>query len=172
VEIPFFYKKATIYYDKYIREVVFNSQKEKKIMKRIMVFTFTLLTTLPIVNAITTFESCSAAQNLLSVNVSPDPLVPGGYSTFTVSGELSKATSNAVLGILFLDTNGRLIGKVLSTDVCVINNGCPVTFLSGEIGKVYVPAVLPLPHTISVIVGERTAKSANEALGCAIALVR
>jgi hypothetical protein len=138
-------------------------------MKRIMVFAFTLLTTLSIVNAITTFMPCSTAQNPLSVKVSPDPLVPGGYSTFTVSGELLKSTSNALLGILFLDKSGKLIGKVLSTDVCVINNGCPVTFLSVEIGKVYVPAVLPLPHTISVIVSERTAKSANEALGCAIA---
>jgi hypothetical protein len=137
-----------------------------------MVFAFTLLTTLSFVNAITTFVPCSTAQNPLSVKVSPDPLIPGGYSTFTVSGELSKATSNADLAILFFDTSGKRIGEISITDICVINNGCPVTFLSGIIGKVYVPAVLPLPHTISVLAAERTAKSAMEALGCATALVR
>ncbi|RIA86361.1 hypothetical protein C1645_779872 [Glomus cerebriforme] len=80
-------------------------------MKRIMIFAFALLATLSIVNA-ATFKSCPAdpfpPMNLLTVTISPDPLVPGEYSTFEVSGELSKPTSNADLFIGFSDTNSKL----------------------------------------------------------------
>ncbi|CAJ0824185.1 11768_t:CDS:2, partial [Entrophospora sp. SA101] len=51
------------------------------------------------------------------------------------------------------DKNGKLVCKL-----CMIN-GCLATYISGEIGKVYVPAVLPKPYTITVMVAERTAKS-------------
>nr|CAG8619789.1 9612_t:CDS:2 [Entrophospora candida] len=92
-----------------------------------MIFAFTLLATLSIVNAIlhkraTTFEPCDA-----------DP-----YPTHC--------------------------------KLCMIN-GCPATYISGEIGKVYVSAVLPKPYTITVTVAERTAKSGKEALGCTFASV-
>uniref|UniRef100_U9USQ1 Uncharacterized protein n=1 Tax=Rhizophagus irregularis (strain DAOM 181602 / DAOM 197198 / MUCL 43194) TaxID=747089 RepID=U9USQ1_RHIID len=79
-------QKTMIYYNEIFAKL--SITRKKKIMKRTMIYAFTLLVS--IVNAITTF--CKSSGSLINplVKISPNPLVPGEYITFEVSGELSQ----------------------------------------------------------------------------------
>jgi hypothetical protein len=136
-------------------------------------FIFVLLAILSVVNAIPhkralIFEKCKG-DNPLYVTASPDPLVPGGTSHFTVSGKIAPpATAGFVLGIAFLDSTAKeFLAPPLELDLCSISDvECPLSALSVE-GPVEVPANLPKSYMIVVVVFNKARTRVN----CAVSYI-
>jgi hypothetical protein len=137
-------------------------------------FVFILLATLSIVNAIPlhkralTFEKCPGlSASPLTVKATPDPLVPGGDSTFDISGELAAPPSKGSnIVVLFYDpAKQAIVGEPTTSDVCPVTDDCTGTDFTTSLA-VKVPA--DLPEAYSVVVGvSNVAEESIEA--CSIA---
>nr|CAG8521111.1 1151_t:CDS:1 [Entrophospora candida]CAG8642904.1 2724_t:CDS:1 [Entrophospora candida] len=125
------------------------------------IFAFLLFATLSmVVNAIphqllkraSTFVECptkpgEATSPLLTVTLSPDPVVAGTFDSFTISGALSRPIGKGdFIGVGFFNpaTNGFIGATTMAP-------ASPATPFS-QVVRVYVPAVLPAQYMIVVIV--------------------
>ncbi|RGB38142.1 hypothetical protein C1646_665639 [Rhizophagus diaphanus] len=146
-------------------------------MNRNFIFVFILLALLSIVNAIpishkllkrtTEFTECrqSPTPPLLSVVISPDPVVSGNTETFTASGTLDKDVPHGSELIAFFgdSSTSKIIGDIHRAPMC--EGGCPKAGTQFTKTLVYsnVPE-LPNPYDIVVGVVKKT-----DVLACAVA---
>ncbi|RHZ86188.1 hypothetical protein Glove_54g101 [Diversispora epigaea] len=147
------------------------------------IFVFILLTSLLMVNAIpyqlykrtTNFGACPVdpPPSLLTVKLSPDPIVPGKTVAVTISGKLAvevPAEQGSTLAqVPFLDTDYVPIIDPFSTDFCTCDGiKCPIPAGTEFNTVVNVPvpesAVLPPQFEIAVAI----VNGAGDFLGCAL----
>lgn len=147
-------------------------------MNRSLVFALILLITVSIVNAIphqlhkrtTSFGACSNVPSdtpVLSVTLSPDPVVQEQTDTFGVSGTLKQdITDGYNLYIAFVDDNGNIISSdivdICKEVTCPVKAGTPYSTTQ----DVYVPS---FSGSTFIVVGiaNGIGTSAN-VIGCAI----
>ena len=134
-------------------------------MNRNFIFVFILLASLSIVNAIpiphkllkrtTEFTQCrqSPPPPLLSVVISPDPVVPGNTETFTASATLDIDIPDGSELIAFFGdpSTGKIIGDIHRAPMCD-NNGCPKAGIQFTKTLDY-PDVPKLPDPYVIVVG-------------------
>ncbi|CAG8565149.1 9820_t:CDS:1, partial [Scutellospora calospora] len=132
---------------------------------------------LSIVNAIphqlhkrtTNFGKCTLppkapTPDLLTVTISPDPVVPGKNDTFTVNGKLTKPiTSSDELVIVFANTSG-IIGDIFRTKLPTGTVKVSVT------ENVPVPFSLPSDYRIGVAIVDPSFEP-PDVKACAVAFV-
>ncbi|CAG8446518.1 7762_t:CDS:1 [Scutellospora calospora] len=142
-------------------------------MNRNFIFVFVLLVMLSIVNAIphqlhkrtTDFRECTfppgyPTPDLLTVTISPDPVVPGKNDNFTVNGKLTQLiTSSDRLNFVFSTDNGGPFTTQIPTGTTV-----NVTV------DVPVPSPLPSIYGIAVSIGDLSVQPLN-VKACALAVV-
>jgi hypothetical protein len=144
-------------------------------MKNNFLFTFALLAILCMVNAFphrlykrtTTFGECpinnSTSLLLLTVAISPDPVIPQQNTTFTVNGTLTTPiTSDLGLVIAFLDSGFGLIDTPFSVQI-------PLGTAVNVVEQVLIPN-LPSQYAIAVWIG-KTPLAPSVIIACTMASV-
>nr|CAG8633764.1 7122_t:CDS:1 [Entrophospora candida] len=141
------------------------------------IFAFLLLATLSmVVNAIphqllkrtTSFNKCPPLPSgkqppLLTVVLSPDPVVTGQTDNFTISGTLSRPVADGDLtGAGFFDP----VAKIVLGEPTIAHTDPKTPF--SQVLNLDVPATLPTPYGIMVGVGNL---DTQDVIGCAFSIV-
>ncbi|CAB4376226.1 hypothetical protein RhiirA5_505618 [Rhizophagus irregularis] len=147
-------------------------------MNRNFIFVFILLASLSIVNAIpiphkllkrtTEFTECrqSPTPPLLSVVISPDPVVSGNTVTFTATGSLNQDVPDGSDLIAFFgdSSSSKIIGDIKRAPMC--DGGCPRA--GAQFTKTLDYSDVPgLPNPYDIVVG--VVKN-TDVLACAVAI--
>jgi len=101
----------------------------------------------------TSFGQCKGVPPVLTVKISPDPVVPGSPDTFTVSGTLENdIPESAQLMGFFSDPNtGKIIGDTTKKPVCE-DSKCPKANIPFTL-TLDISEVPELPTTYDIVVG-------------------
>ncbi|CAG8562801.1 10806_t:CDS:2 [Diversispora eburnea] len=117
---------------------------------------------------------CRPSSNLLTVKLSPDPIVPGKTVAVTMSGTLAvdvPADPGSTLAeVAFLDTDYVPVIDPFSTDFCASEGiKCPIPAGTefSTVLNVPVPASADLPSQFEIVVDIKDGKT-EEFLGCAL----
>ncbi|CAG8525978.1 8444_t:CDS:1 [Diversispora eburnea] len=136
---------------------------------------------LSIVNAIphqllkrkTEFQECTPPPpgiplpSLLSVSISPDPVVPGGTDAFTITGTLTKPiTSDYLLYVIFVDITIQPPAPIQP----IFNAKIPTGTSVNVVENVPVPAKLPPEYGIIVAIVNDSVDP-PDVIGCANTIV-
>ncbi|CAG8583008.1 8005_t:CDS:1, partial [Scutellospora calospora] len=116
----------------------------------------------------TEFMQCrqSPTPPLLSVVISPDPVVPGNTETFTASGTLDIDIPDGTDLIAFFGdpSSNKIIGDIYKAPICD-NNGCPKAGIQFTKTLDYLD-VPELPNQYDIVVG---VVKKSDVLACAVA---
>ena len=133
----------------------------------ILLATFSMVNSVPLHIRTTGFTKCiTGSPDLITVNLEPDPLVPGENDIFTISGNLTEndITQGSTLKISALDTKLVAIGSTIDTDFCSLPEvTCPTRTFNlklnvtiGELPSTYVIQVgiyNPAGTTLACVMG-------------------
>src|SRR6185312_11336918 len=110
-----------------------------KAMNQKFIYVFFLLIMISIINAIpyqfykraTQFTGCSDFPSpTFTMSVSPDPIITGGFNTFTFSGTLPfdvAKDSSAEFSVTFLGSDGKILDYPHRTLICdITGSNCPI----------------------------------------------
>src|ERR1044071_1959095 len=130
-------------------------------MNRNFIVVFILLATLSIAYAIphellkreTSFGQCEGGPPVLTVKISPDPVVPGSPNTFTISGTLEEdIPESAQLMGFFSDPNARKIIRDPTKKPVCEDSKCPKANVPFTL-TLDISEVPELPTAYDIVVG-------------------
>ncbi|CAI2163977.1 15030_t:CDS:1 [Funneliformis geosporum] len=152
-------------------------------MKRNLTFVFFLLFTLSVIRAfphqlkkrLTAFGLCPPKDGttppLISVELGPDPILPGQQGIFVVTGTLEEdiISSTHLVGYYSNPDNSRSVSDNFTQSFCG-GSGCPIkanTQFTSYM-RTIAPEILTVPYGIVVYIVDVT----NKTIGCATALIQ